>query len=342
MRACRTLAALMSICLALAACDGDSPEQAPPEARTLLEDPLSPLPASFSATGLYRDGRAASPAIAYEPVYALWSNGSRKERFLVLPEGGRVDNRVARGWSFPVGTLFFKTFSYEVGGSPGTFRPVETRILRRAESRWEFAAYEWNKDGKDAALLPLDRSVPVAVEAFGEAFEHRIPSRIDCRKCHETNATMAIGFDELRLNGPGAGAENQLAALEARGVFEVPVSKAPEFIDEADETARAVRGYLNGNCAHCHNAGDAANSAFDLRPEISIENLVGRPTDAEGGAVGIRVVPGDPDASVMFLAFSGEDAGDTVKDMPPVGVQRRDRDAIELFRTWILSLPPAN
>ena len=43
-------------------------------------------------------------------------------------------------------------------------------------------------------------------------------------------------------------------------------------------------------------------------------------------------------ANILFLAFSGETEDPEVKDMPPMGVDARDLDSIELLRTWIETL----
>ena len=63
-------------------------------ARTDLRPPpdLRPVlgPAQLSQTGLYRDFAArtlAEGVIRYVPRYELWSDGSEKDRYLLLPPG---------------------------------------------------------------------------------------------------------------------------------------------------------------------------------------------------------------------------------------------------------------
>ncbi|MEC9071348.1 MAG: hypothetical protein VX938_03175, partial [Myxococcota bacterium] len=51
-------------------------------------------------------------AIPYTPSWPLWSSGSDKERFVVLPEGSSIQNPSGEPWTFPPGTLLFKTFSF--------------------------------------------------------------------------------------------------------------------------------------------------------------------------------------------------------------------------------------
>ena len=101
-------------------------------------------------------------------------------------------------------------------------------------------------------------------------------------------------------------------------------------VDAPDERTAEVLGYLRGNCVHCHNG----RTVFDLRQEVALENLIDQPTASSGVEVGIRVVPGDPEASVLLAVLDGE--SDTT--MPPLGVQIRDESAIRKVREWIREL----
>ena len=102
-----------------------------------------------------------------------------------------------------------------------------------------------------------------------------------------------------------------------------------------------VLGYVTGNCTHCHNGEpDLANSSFDLRPDVFLANTVGRETESSASGLGVRIVPGDPDASVLYLAFTHQDNGTDIKAMPPLGIQLRDVAAGERMRDWISSLQP--
>ena len=85
-----------------------------PEVQRFIDDPTEPFPERISELGLYtslpdRDV-VTERAFSYEPLYPLWSNGSEKARYLVLPAGSRIDNSDRDSWRFPIGTLFFKTF----------------------------------------------------------------------------------------------------------------------------------------------------------------------------------------------------------------------------------------
>ena len=315
------------------------PEPERPSHSPLVEDPTGPMPTKLSDTGIFADLQDRLPhpkAIAYEPTLPLWSNGSAKQRFLFLPDGERIDNTRREHWEFPVGTLFVKTFHFPQAKNR---QPIETRIIRRLREGWDYQVYRW-RDG-DGHLLALDRSLPVKLRTpDNELILHAIPSRFDCKNCHEHNETVIIGFDELRLNGALAEqAHTQLEQLAGRDVFSAPIPEQPLRIDSEDPKERAVLGYMHGNCAHCHNASPQAESRLDLSYQVALSNIVGRDTEGSGQAIGVRVVPGEPGQSVLFQALSGESEDEDLKTMPPVGVQLIDAEAVELFREWIEALP---
>ncbi|HKP55319.1 MAG TPA: PQQ-dependent sugar dehydrogenase [Polyangiales bacterium] len=307
------------------------PAAAPESHAPLVDEPLGPMPLKLSDTGIFKDATRKQPiarAVRYEPSLPLWSNGSAKDRWLLLPEGGRIDNTQRDRWEFPEGTLFFKTFGYpdSLNG-----QKVETRIIRRTHDGWDYHAYQW-RDG-DADLLSLEVGVPAVVKfEGGDKLTHEIPSRFDCRACHESNPTVVIGFDELRLS-------KDLDALAARGVFTHAPPAEPEHIEHPDARTRDVLGYLHGNCAHCHNGAPSSMSQLDLRHAQALENTLRVPTEGSGQAAGIRIVPGEPEQSILYLALTGQGDDAELQPMPPIGVQRRDSAAIAKIEAWIRGLP---
>ena len=85
-----------------------------------------------------------------------------KQRLLLLPAGGKVDNSNPKKWVFPVGTVFVKTF-FDDGGPGGKSRPVETRFIRRVGDQgdlieYDYYLYQWTQDATDATLLLDDMS----------------------------------------------------------------------------------------------------------------------------------------------------------------------------------------
>jgi hypothetical protein len=326
MRAAWTFVLLVAACSPTADSSGPPPDSP-------LSDPSRPLPATMRELGLFPDApnldTTAETAVAYAPAYPLWSNGSDKQRHLALPEGETIDTRAPDAWAFPVGTLLFKTFAYE-----GV--PVETRVMvRTAEDDWEYEVYAWSDDGEDAQLLSLDERVVVPVAGGSQ---HTIPARLDCRVCHETAADPVLGMTRVQLSHDQALGPGLDAATEA-GLLSDAVDSAPRIEDTAPPGTGDVLRSFYGNCVHCHHGGDGDNASFDLRPDVALANSVGQPTASSAAAAGIRIVPGDPSQSMLFLAVSGEHDDPEIKNMPPVGVDVRDAASIETLRSFIGGLP---
>jgi hypothetical protein len=217
---------------------------------------------------------------------------------------------------------------------------VETRVIRVTESGYEYAVYAW-KDG-DGNLLSLENQLATNLYLGPDRklFHHRIPSRFDCRTCHESNRTAIIGFDELRLNAAREGeSETQLQALAAAGVFTDPLPERPARVEASDAKTREVLGYLHGNCAHCHNGSANSMSALSLEHGVALANTIDVESQGSGQASGVRIVPGSPSRSLLFQAFARESDDENIEAMPPLGVDRADEDAIEMLREWIRGLP---
>jgi hypothetical protein len=334
--------------VAIAACDdGPGTSGIHEDPNALVFHPLQPFPPSLSEVGLYPihgDIHTISKrALSYTPRWPLWSSGSDKHRYLVLPEGEQIDNQVSgaldgSAWDFPVGTIFFKTFLFP--DADGALRPMETRLLRRNEEEWDYVTYQWNADGQDATLL--DMKAPVYADSFGpngEPFTHEIPNRIACRKCHESSLQPVLGFTELQLAHAEQDSDRtHLESLSQTGVFTHAPPTQPAAVIHEDPATREVLGYFVGNCVHCHNGSDGPSSSFDIRPDVALDNLINHPTESSATAAGIRVVPGHPEQSVLFQGLSGETDNTEVKPMPPLGADVPDHDAIERVREWILNL----
>jgi hypothetical protein len=334
----------MSLGLAALACGGGGSDVADSTVRPSvlrLTDPSVELPAKFSEVGLYTSATlppafldAPRPALPYQPGYPLWSDGGEKYRAIVLPDGASIDASDRENYAFPVGTVIFKTFAYRTPTSPHDALPVETRLLRLRDDGWELAAYSWADDASDAELLDLKRAETRAVlSSDGQVVAHAIPSRLECRWCHESSASEVLGVNELQLVKSGS--------LIKLGSAIHPQPSAPyAALPEHGPLTTSVLGYFVGNCVHCHNGSNGAASSFDLRPDVALANLIDQPTASSATADGIRVAPGKPDESILFLGVQGGSALE-VKDMPPVGVALRDSGAVQLLNDWISALADA-
>jgi hypothetical protein len=299
--------------------DAGSATQAPPSA-SLLTAPLGELPSKLSEVGLYRGAEldAQAPALAYEPGYPLWSDGGDKRRAIVLPEGASIDDSDPENYLMPLGTLIFKTFAFRTPHSPDAAVPVETRLLRLKDDGWELAAWAWDDDGRDAQLLDLRKSQTRDVlDDDGNVVAHAIPSRLECRQCHESSTSEVLGINELQLAKSGS-----LGELAPRIT---PKPRQPyAALPEHGPLTSSVLAYFVGNCVH-------------LRPDVALANLIDQPTASSATADGIRIAPGKPDESILYLAVTGTGALE-VKDMPPLSVASRDQSAINLLSDWISAL----
>jgi mono/diheme cytochrome c family protein len=310
-------------------------------------------PARLSETGLYADagGRLADGVRPFSPQYPLWTDGAGKRRWIHLPPGTSIDGRQLHEWDFPVGTRFWKEFSF--GG-----RKVETRLLWKATAAdWVAASYVWNEDGTVATLAPAD-GVSAAAD-LGNGKQHGIPSRTDCLACHGSKHTRPLGFSALQLSDdrdPFAihgealpeGAVS-LASLVAEGVLTLEragQSVPRPRIATADPVTRTVLGYLAANCGGCHSReGDVPAVTPFLRTELLL-------TDADALALSMSErrttwqVPGHeegtklvdplmPQASALLARMRSRRPS---SQMPPLGTVVRDDEAVAAVQKWIDAL----
>jgi hypothetical protein len=315
---------------------------APPAAALAQAD----LPQKLSQTGLYVDGRVGElrrDLVTFAPQYPLWTDGATKRRWMYLPPGTWIDARQPDAWRFPVGTRFWKEFSF-------AGRPIETRTLERTTTGWRFATYVWNADGTDAELAP-DRGTLAAAE-IGPGVRHRIPSRGDCRACHDGPETPVLGFSALQLSpdrdprAPHAetlpnNAVNLDALVTRRLVRGLPRLAHQPRIQARNETERAALGYLHGNCASCHN-GRGPLAALGLRfdqpasgnPATVLASLVGQPSvfRAPDSPATVRVQPAAPARSTLVYRVRSHSP---LARMPPLGTAVVDQTAVRLLEDWI-------
>lgn len=311
-------------------------------------------PPLLSQTGLYSDPRklAVDPANQpYAPQYPLWSDGAAKARWVRLPPGGRIDASVLDAWKFPPGTRFWKEFTF-------AGRKVETRMLWRTASAWQYATYLWNAEQTDAALASADgekNHFPL-----GEGKAHSIPSVKDCRTCHENGGSEVLGFTALQLSpdrdplAPHAeplqpGMTTLATLLQEGRLASAPADLAarPPRIPAATPRGRAVLGYLAANCGNCHpgNSPVLARLGLDLRVPAAARDETALPW--RGSALDVagktsigdapegqtrRIKAGAPDLSTVAYRMASRRPA---RQMPPLGSVLPDLEALALVRAWI-------
>ena len=322
-------------------------QQPPLAAAPGSSDPA--LPMHLADTGLFAadgSGVVAKENRSFSPQYPLWTDGAAKRRWIHLPAGSTIDASNPRQWEFPVGTRLWKEFSF-------AGRPVETRFLWKAsEGGWLAGSYVWNKEGTGAALAESDGVTGAAQIAAGQ--QHNIPSRSDCAACHG-ESRRPLGFNPLQLSDdrdPNAIHGEPLTAdmVTLKTLFDEglltgadpALRQTPPRIAAGDALARAVLGYMAGNCSACHN-GDGQISAQlpsfaypdILDGDAVVRQMIGQPSrwQAKGRTEGTLLIdPASPEASAVLLRMASRRPS---SQMPPLGTVLQDREAVEKMREWI-------
>lgn len=376
--ACIPLLLLFGLAMALGGCGGSAPVARPPSippvrppAKAFLDLPTyaqEAMPLLLSQTGVFSDLATLTPVpglLPYEVNAPLWTDGARKQRWLLVP-GGVADpaRRVGDGvisfsshgeWYFPSGTVAVKQFDLATDDrDPAVVRRLETRILIRGLDGLVFGAtYRWRDDQRDAELLGVAQSEDITItSADGTPRTQRwtYPGRSDCLTCHNRTAGGLLGINTRQLNRRGHDGTNQLTTWNALGLFDPPIPPdhlaelphLPSYDDEQVPITERVRSYLDANCSHCHRPGAMNFASYDARYETPLERqnlLYARPVNDYGIDRARYVKPNDPWRSMLLVRLLKTD---TMK-MPPLGRNVVDQRAIALFQQWIATLegPPA-
>jgi len=311
-------------------------------------------PTTLEATGLYSDIHSfqVDPKhLAFSPQYPLWTDGATKRRWVWLPPGSAIDASDPDAWKFPVGTRFWKEFSFNG-------QRVETRYMElQSNNQWLYAAYSWSADGRTAQLVSERGKRGAYPLADGRS--HAIPSVNDCKACHQGGRTEVLGFGALQLSPErDAGAlhseipralEVDLAELVKRNLLvglPQSVIDTPPRIVSSSATERAALGYVHGNCGHCHNEeGSLQNLGLSLRHllgagvQAAVTSTVRRPikkrAPGQSPDSALRIEPHQPDRSGLLERVASRYPA---LQMPPLGTEIVDEEAIALLRRWIAEL----
>jgi len=323
-------------------------------------------PKLLSQTGCV-DPKDPSKAIAamvpYDVNSPLWSDGAKKERFILVPAGKKIhvkdcttepascaaDGGAATAedeghWDLPIGTVLMKSFS--VGG-----KHVETRLLmRQTDVDWLGFSYEWNDAQTDATLLDNALDKPLASQP---PQTWHFPGRAQCMECHTVEAGISLGLSTQQLNRSfdyAAGAKNQVTAFGDLGLFQTMpkmIAAYPTPTAAGDLTQR-TRSYMQANCAICHRPGGQL-ADIDLRFTTAFKDtrLCNQPISKSGNVLPpMRLVPGKPAESTIsyrvhdtVTGFCGpQPATCTNYRMPKVGSYLVDPDGVKLIDDWITSI----
>lgn len=291
----------------------------------LLPAAGDPAPFLLSATGLYRDirqKRLHPRANAFTPMFPLWSDGSDKQRWVIVPEGTSINVRDPEHWVFPIGTLAFKEF--RVGG-----QRLETRLVARTgpgqEDYW-MGSFVWNEDEGDAVFSPTGAS-----NVRGTT--HDVPKAQNCGACHRGAPARFLGLSTVQQPSVPA------ALLTPAG--------APTFTAPGNEAEAAALGYLHANCAHCHNPGGSARPDTDLDLRLRTSDREPSETLLYATTINVplqyflapknarRVIARDLVNSALVVRM--RERGDRTQ-MPALATEMVDAEGVALVEAWISQL----
>ena len=323
-------AALLLTGAAVAA--AQAPRAVPVNAAAIVADGM---PRQLSEFGFFADPVAQRPAPGVTPYRLntpLWSDGSEKLRFVYVPTGTKA---LANGdglLKFPVGAALIKTFKLDG-------RLIETRVLLHRPEGWVALPYQWNAEQSDAKLVLAGARLDARTPA-GEAISYAIPNKNQCKECHALNGEVTpIGPKARNLT---VGWLTDFAKAGKLDRSPKLARRIPLWEDRAKvSVADAARGYLDVNCAHCHNpTGAASNSGLYLGWEITDRTMLGigkRPVAAGRGSGGLEfgIVPGKPEESILYHRMASLEGG---VSMPEVGRASLDRDGLAIVHAWIRGL----
>lgn len=294
---------------------------------------------TISAYGFFEDGAAQNVVAGVTPYRLntpLWSDGAEKLRFLYLPEGTKARAQGEGLLDLPVGAALIKTFAFTISGKR---RLIETRVLLHRASGWVALPYRWNEAQTDATLALAGARIPVVI-SDGNTIDYAIPNKNQCKECHALSGQVTpIGPKARNLSAHWLETRHRAGRLD---VMPAVVGRVPvwEDRDKAPVTL-AARGYLESNCAHCHNPqGSASNSGLDLRWEQADPYSLGimkRPVAAGRGAGTFEfdIVPGDPAHSILTYRMGSTEGG---IGMPELGRTTIDPEGLAVVTRWIAAM----
>jgi len=305
----------------------------------VLQFYLGPSEASLSETGFDWDAAQNGQlpnTYPFAPSYPFWSDGARKDRYIHIPPGTRIDTTEPDRWNFPEGTRIWKVFERD-----GVL--VETRMLYKHGPEpwaWDMAVYQ--PDGETGA----SRKLALAKEnVSGTA--HDIPAPSDCVTCHSSGEQRRpLGVTAIQLPWSN---QDSLSIQDLTGMDLLTNSPDRPFDIPGDDLTRAALGYLHSNCGSCHYEGSTfvtdkvplfmnltAGTLADVQATEVYRTAIGHEPHLPGLGTEVYINPGAPDDSFAWRRMSIRDDGGW--QMPPLATEVVDREGVALIEQWILGL----
>ncbi|MCH7960589.1 MAG: hypothetical protein IID08_10670 [Candidatus Hydrogenedentes bacterium] len=322
-------------------------------------DVTAPAPRELSAYGFFKDGARQIPnegVLPYDLNSQLFSDYTVKHRFIWMPPGVSALYHSENAFSFPVGTVIIKTFSYlnDIRDPSKGERIIETRLLVHRPDGWDGLPYVWNDDRTEAYLKVAGTTVDaewIHYDGTKRTNNYIVPNKNECKSCHKNaDVLLPIGPKARNLNRTYPyedGPANQLLRWTELGyLVGAPLPKdTPRLAVWNDASTGSIdaraRAWLEINCMHCHNPDGPANtSGLDLRytQRDPVKWGIMKPPVAAGRGAGDRmfdIVPGKPDESILMYRLESVDPGVMMPELPRRLV---DEEGVALIRKWIASL----
>jgi hypothetical protein len=249
-----------------------------------------------------------------------------------------------------VGTKFWKEFTRD-----GT--RVETRMILKQDADEDspnaffYIAYAWNADQNATTALTAG-----AANVLGTM--HDIPSRANCRECHEALPPgRVLGFGAIQLDVAAGAGLTDLDDLIAQNLLTVnpPGAQSPHFPLPGNAIQNAAYGYMHANCGSCHNPTSDAHdqtpvdfrldvdklaSNAEIPAVVTTVNVKGRtviddPNCPLGTGCDTLVIPHDVDHSVVIVRTLTTNG---TLHMPKTASEVVDPDGQSQLTAWINSL----
>jgi uncharacterized repeat protein (TIGR03806 family) len=340
------------VLVGLTACGGGSDDESKPSG-VHPAPPGSPWE-TLAEWRLFDDAQKQAPSERVEPyqvVSALWADGALKHRFVYLPDGELIGYQPTDLWSFPVGTILVKTFSYPVDARDLSLgeRLLETRLLVHEPDAWVPQTYVWSDDQKSAKRTVAGATLPstwIDEEGQSRQNDYRVPNTNQCAECHSNNGAIdTLGGRTRQLDRDG-----QIEHFASLGWLdsEPPAADQREHLVDPQGSATLsdrARSYFDANCGHCHDQGrNASQSGLFLAWPRTVASadpiswgVCKVPTSAGGATCGLvhDIVPGAPDQSILICRMKSREGQ---IQMPPLATHLADDKGVALISEFIASL----
>ena len=287
--------------------------------------------------------------LPYELITSLFSDYADKHRFVYVPKGKIAAYQKNSVFSFPVGSVLIKTFSYEpINNQTSGRHLIETRLLIRKDSGWDALTYVWDEEGQEASLALAGKTVKanyISNDGRQLDIRYRVPNKNQCKECHlENESIVPIGPKPRNLNRDYSyleGTMNQLEkwmSIKFIDAYPEKINSVVDFMDSSKPINDRARAYLDINCGHCHAPeGSASNSGLYLHLLETREKQLGVykgpvATGRGSGGLDYSIVPGHPDESILLYRMIS-DAPDIM--MPESGRSVMHKEAVDIIYQWI-------